>query len=90
MRHNAAQPQGGVDWYTPSTTGAAGGYGSYSAPPGAYGGASTSGYGTTDNFEDEPPLLEGAPRPASRDRALRCIVLPMLRLLHSPSRSCLR
>lgn len=57
MRHNVGGQQGGgVDWYTPPA-GQGTAYGNYSNQ--GYGGASTSGYGTTDNFEDEPPLLEG-------------------------------
>lgn len=69
MRHTAAAggghtPAGGGDvgWVSTTSTSAnyGGGYASYGAGnSAAYSGASTSGYGTTDAFEDEPPLLEG-------------------------------
>lgn len=60
MRHTAGAPSSqGVEWFSSSATSY--GAGAYTAPTG-YSGASTSGYGTTDNFEDEPPLLEGVPQ----------------------------
>jgi len=55
MRSSAnANPQGGVDWYTPSS-----GY-TYNTSSGAgfSGGAGGLGGGHSANFEDEPPLLE--------------------------------
>lgn len=61
--HMRSNTNTNVDWYTPPAGTSYGNYGgaaSYSAAAPAYGAAGTSSYSSAaDNFEDEPPLLEG-------------------------------